>query len=73
MAGKKVPVTVSQETRDRLETLLKAVEQCITPTASRALDRSMICHRAIQDLLDKYENDPAGLASRLGFSTRLTK
>jgi hypothetical protein len=73
MAGKKVPVTVSPDTWNRLEMLLKAVEGCISPMAFRALDRSTICHQAIRDLLEKYESDPAALAIRLGFSAQSPK
>ena len=73
MAGKKIPVTVSPDTWVRLDTLLKEVKACISPMAARALDRSMICHQAIRDLLDKYENDPAALAAKLGFSAQAPK
>ena len=69
-AKTKIIVSAPPEVRTRLEALLKAVETCITPTASRAMDRSTICLQAINDLLDKYESDPAGLAAKLGFSTR---
>lgn len=69
-AKTKIIVSAPAEVRKRLEALLKAVETCITPTAFRAIDRSTICLQAINDLLDKYENDPTGLAARLGFSTK---
>ena len=68
MARHMVPVTVSAETKARLATLKRAIELCTIPTASPAINRSTICHMAIQDLLDHYESDPKGLARRLGLS-----
>jgi hypothetical protein len=73
MAGKKIPVTASPDTWSRLDLLLKTVRACISPMAARALDRSTICHQAIRDLLDKYESDPAALATKLGFSAQAPK
>lgn len=68
-AKTKIIVSAPSETKERLESLLKAVGTCVTPTVSGALNQSMVCELAIREFLAQYERAPEQLATKLGFST----
>ena len=69
MARNMVPVSVSPETKVRLEALEGALRACTAPTAKSAINRSSICHLAIRELMERYEKNPKALARKLGLMT----
>ncbi len=64
----KVPVSLTDVEKSRLDALLGAVKECISPTASRALDRSTICRATIMEMVEQFEEAPEKLAAKLGLA-----
>lgn len=68
MVQLKIPVTVTYDTKQKVEALAEAVRQEISPQARRAVSTSSICVIAIENLISNYEKNPKGLAVRMGFA-----
>ena len=69
----KIPVTVSAELKARVENVVGAVRACTNQTASSAVNSSLICRVAIEELLARYERSPDKMARKLGFSASKKK
>ncbi len=70
MTQEKIPVTVTEDVKRRVEALVTAIQSEVSPQAKRAVSNSGICAVAIEDMLNRYEKSPMDLASRMGFALK---
>ena len=73
MVEKKIPVSVSAELKNRVEQFVGKVRECTTTAASSALNNSTVCRIAIEEMLQRYESRPEGMARKLGFAVSRKK